>query len=431
MCGQGLLAGLYLSITVVQSAAGARDLGFTESEKQRILRHSPLPPVPIDETNQVADDPRAVLLGQFLFFDERLSTNGKVSCATCHDPRKAFADEKPVAEGIAQAARHTPALWNVAYNRWFFWDGRADSLWAQALQPIENPVEMGFSRLGVMHHIARDRPLREAYESVFGLLPDVTDSTRFPAKGRPVADQPDHPEHRAWQSMSESDRHAANAVMANVAKAIAAYERKLVSRDSPFDRFAAALRSNDLKGVAEYPDAAKRGLNLFFGRGNCRFCHGGPNFTDGEFHTTRIPPRGGGPARDAARYDGVELVKRDPFSAAGRYSANSGGPGAEKIETLVNKPDNWGLFKTPSLRNVARTAPYMHQGQFATLREVLQFYSTFDGALPPDHHARETILRPLNMSDAEMDDLIAFLESLTDTAIDPKLMKRPNSPLRE
>lgn len=414
-------------VAIAAAAARAADVEFSSVEIQRILRHSPLPSPPDDETNEFADDPRAVRLGHGLFFDPRLSSGGRVSCSSCHDPQRGFSDGKPLAEGIGTGTRSTPTLWNVAYNRWFFWDGRADSLWAQVIQPIEHPAEMGFTRVELARLIARDDALRAAYESIFGGLPGRFDGPRFPPAARPVAGEAEHPHDAAWRAMAEADRDAVNRVAANVGKALAAYQRKLVSRDSPFDRFAAALRAADKAGMAKYPENAKRGLMLFIGRGNCRFCHVGPNFTDGEFHSTRVAPREGGPARDPGRYAGVELVKRDPFNALGRYSAKTDGRGAEKIETLVNKPDNWGLFKTPTLRNVATTAPYMHQGQFATLRDVVRFYSTFEGALPPDHHARETILRPLHLTEDEMDDLIAFLESLTGADIDPVWTKPPPS----
>src|SRR5262249_10473588 len=153
-----------------------------------IDQHSPLGAPPVDPSNSVADDEGAARLGQRLFFDRRLSS-GEVSCSTCHDPGHGFSDRKPVSEGVGQGRRHTPSLWNVAYNRWYFWDGRRDSLWSQALTPMESESEMGGTRLQVAHLVAADPELRGAYESVFGPLPDVSDLARFPAAGRPV---PDH-----------------------------------------------------------------------------------------------------------------------------------------------------------------------------------------------------------------------------------------------
>lgn len=397
---------------------------FDERELRRIYSLSPLPEPPKDETNRVADDPAAARLGQFLFFDVQLSGNGKVSCATCHDPARSFTDGKALAETIGRSDRHTPSLWNVANNRWYFWDGRADTLWAQALQPFENDVEMGGDRLSVARRVLGDAALRKQYEALFGPAPDLSDAQRFPARAKPVAGKADDPRDAAWRGMSEADRGAVNRVFANVGKALAAYERKLISRRAPFDVFVEGLRENDEKKQAALSPAAQRGLALFVGKANCRFCHHGPNLTDGEFHDTRIPPFEGGVARDPSRARGIERVLSDPFNAAGAYSDAPRGAAAEKLEVLKRGPESAGQFKTPSLRNVARTGPYMHQGQLEELRQVVRFYSTMEGAAPPGHH-QEQFLQPLNLTDREIDDLVAFLHSLTDEAIDPALIRAP------
>jgi cytochrome c peroxidase len=400
---------------------------FTELEQRRILQHSPLPSLP-PSTSRYADDDRAARLGQFLFFDPRLSANGEVSCATCHDPANGFADGKPVAEGMGSGTRHTPALWNVAYNRWHFWDGRADSLWAQALNPIERDIEMGSSRLELAHLVFEDPTLRRAYESIYGALPPLDDRGRFPPKGRPVPERPSDPMHQAWSTMRDDDRAAVDLLFVNAGKAIAAYERRLVSRRAPFDVFVEGLREGDGTRMSAISPSAQRGLKLFVGVGECRLCHRGPNFTDGEFHDIRVAPRDGGLPTDPARFDGVRLLQQDPFNALGPYNDDPEGRAAQRLKFLANGPHNWGAFKTPSLRNVARTAPYMHQGQFETLAQVLEFYSTLKGALPADHHD-ETILVPRNFSPEQQADIIAFLESLTDEAIDEALLRAPDSPL--
>ncbi len=399
---------------------------FTDQELAIIREMSPLPPVPRDETNAYADDPRAARFGQFLFFDRRLSANESVACSTCHDPARAFADGKPLAEGVDKGDRHTLALWNVAYNRWFFWDGRADTLWSQALRPIESPSELGISRLQLAHHLFGDSQLKKAYEAIFGTLPTLSQAGRFPPSGRPVSDDASSPEHLAWAAIQPSDQEDVNRVFVNVAKSIAAYERRLISRDSSFDQFANALKKNDSAGVQKYPANAQRGLKLFIGRGNCRLCHSGPNFSDSEFHDTRLRTSDGGPPRDAARYLGAEQVLRDEFSARGAYSDDRTGPAAEKLEFLDNGQQNWGLFKTPTLRNVSATAPYMHHGQLATLRDVVLHYSFLPGAT--ESHHPERILVRLNLSDTEIEDLVAFLESLTDLTLNPALLRQPESP---
>jgi len=413
--------------------ASAQDTGgkstpvvFTEKEREILNQFSPLPLIPTNPTNNVADDRGAARLGQFLFFDRRLSGNGQVACATCHDPAKAFVDGRPLGKGVGDSDRHTASLWNVVYNRWFFWDGRADSLWAQALVPLENPNELASSRLQIVRLLFEDRDLKKAYERVFGPMPALSATDRFPKIGRPVPDDPAHPHHNAWSSMSVVDQDAVNRVFAHVGKCIEAYERLIVSRDSAFDRFVKASKANDSATANIYPVDAQRGLKLFLGKGNCRLCHSGPNFTDGEFHDTRLRTRDGGPPRDAGRYHGAEHVLKVPFNALGAFSDERSGPAADKLEYLANIPQNWGLFKTPSLRNVGATAPYMHHGQLATVRDVVAHYSQLPDAA--DTHHPERILVRLNLSDGEITDLVAFLESLTDTSLDPSLLRQPDTP---
>jgi len=249
---------------------------------------------------------------------------------------------------------------------------------------------------------------------------------------------PADPLAAAWTRMKEEDRRAVDRVFACVGKALAAYERRLVGRGSAFDRFLAELRAGGSGAALSEP--AKRGLRLFVGRGNCRVCHSGPDFSDGEFHDAGVPP-GPGLAVDTGRYGGIEELLADPFNARGPFAdalaapspgaAASAGvapaPAADKLRALRRLPEHWGQFKTPSLRNVAIRPPYMHQGQLATLRDVLKFYSTRAGASPPGP-AQERLLVPLNLSEREMADLVAFLESLTDEPLDDALLFRPDDP---
>ncbi|MCP3905697.1 MAG: hypothetical protein GY715_18885 [Planctomycetes bacterium] len=401
---------------------------LTETDRRLLERHSPVPPLPPAPSNVVADDPAAAHLGQFLFFEQRFSANGEVSCATCHDPAQAFTDGRPRAQAIGDVPRHTITLLNTAHNRWFFWDGRRETLWSQALVPFEEPVEMGGSRLRIARVIAGDPALRAAYESVFGpaaILDDM--ASTVPLDARPVPGDAKHPHHVAWIAMSHADRDAVNRVFANVGKAIAAYERRLLSTQAPFDEFVAGVRAGDPERTAAIPPAAQRGWKLFAGRASCRLCHFGPLFTDGEFHSTGIGPEGGGPLNDPARYAGIPQVQASEFNARGAYSDARDGVKAKQVRSLRRSPEAWGQFKTPSLRNVARTPPYMHQGQLATLRDVVLHYSTLENAVLPDHH-QEQLLVPLHLTDREIDDLVAFLESLS--AADPAetLLKRPERP---
>lgn len=359
---------------------------FTDIQRKRILQLSPLGPPPPDPSNKFADNPRAARFGQRLFFDTRLSS-GNVSCATCHIPHHGFADGVPIGKGIAAGRRHTPSLWNVAYNRWFFWDGRADSLWSQALSPLEHPSEMNGTRAAIAHLIASDPTLRRDYEAVFGPLPDDIDR-----------------------------------LFTNIGKAIAAYQRRLVSRNSPFDRYVAALRAGKPSDDLSAP--AVRGLQLFIGRGNCRICHSGPNFTDGEFHNTGVPVNELGDRTDGGRYEGIPLLQASAFNRQSQFSDSRNDASAELLRAVRRTPDTWAQFKTPTLRNVALTAPYMHHGQLATLRDVLAFYSNVAGTVDQGPNS-EKILAPLHLNEQETSDLIAFLESLSDEAIDGALMQAP------
>jgi cytochrome c peroxidase len=273
----------------------------------------------------------------------------------------------------------------VSYNRWYFWDGRADSLWSQALQPIESPREMAGSRDAAVRLVRGDGALRRAYEAAFGPLPSA-DTTR---------------------------------AFVNLAKALEAFERTLVSQRAPFDVFVAALRAGDLAGQAALDPSAQRGARLFVGRGSCRVCHAGPTFTDGEFHDIGLGPAA---AADAGRLEGIDRLRESEFGAAGRWSDATDGPRAQHARFLARAPHAQGQFKTPTLRNVAITAPYMHDGRLASLRDVLAHYSALPGRDTPGPH-QETVLAPLALTPGETADLIAFLESLTDASIDPALLR--------
>ena len=411
--------------------------GFTAEEVHAVLGLSPLPELPPDPTNRVADDPRAARLGQFVFFDPRFSADGTVSCSTCHQPERAFTDGKHVAmidrgaeTGAARGRggdprpaldRHTPSLVNVAYNRWFFWDGRADSLWSQPLHPLEEPREHATTRLAIAHALQDDPGLKRGYEAVFGPLPALADGRRFPPKGKPG--------EPAYDAMDAADREAVDRVFANLGKALAAYERRLVARASPFDEFVAGVRAGDLERQRALGPAARAGLQLFVGAARCILCHSGPTLSDREFHDNRVPALDGGPRRDPGRHRGIPTLLADRFNGAGAFSDAPEGPAREKLQFLPRVGEQWSEFKTPSLRNAARTAPYMHQGQLATIDEVLAYYNTLERAVPT--HSPERTLIALHLAPEQLAALRAFLESLTDVRLDPSLLERPPTPYLE
>ncbi|MSR17774.1 MAG: methylamine utilization protein [Phycisphaerales bacterium] len=374
-------------------SASDRVAGVAPALRARIMAMSPLPSAPPDLTNKFADDSAAAELGQMFFFEQRFSSNGAVSCASCHDPDRGFADGRPLAQGLQVGTRHTPSVIDSAFQRWLTWDGRADSLWAQALHPFENQAEMGSTRAQMIEVIRADPVLTGRYTAIFGQLPP------------------------------SGDTQAIDTAFANIGKSLAAYERRLISLPSAFDRFVVAL--GDESGAPDsshYPEAALRGLLLFVGKAGCHQCHYGPALSDGEFHRLGLADGTGQSLKDRGRLDGVAKVKADPFNAAGKFSDAPQGPRAALVRSLLEDPDLFGRMRTPSLRAAVRTPPYMHDGRFATLEDVVRFYSTLDGAVL-DHHG-ETVLTPLSLSESEISDIAEFLRSVDGGPISPHLCGR-------
>ncbi len=434
----GVVAGTRAQEDPARACAGAlaeRDspsalaVDFDAEQRRRILQLSPLPEPPLDPTNRVSGDPAAARLGQFLFFDRELSRDGEQSCADCHQPAGFLADGRRLGLGRDVVARHTPALWNVAYQRWFFWDGRADSLWAQALQPFEEPREHGTSRLAVVRRVLEDAELAAAYAAIFGEPPRLSEQAAALEHARPVAGEAGHPHQHAWDGLAPAERETIDRVYSNLGKAIAAYERLLVSRRAPFDLFVEGLRTDDEGLLSALSPSAQRGLQLFVSeQTHCRLCHSGPLFSDLEFHSTRIPPLDAAHANDLGRQGGIWLVRQDPFNGVGSFSDAPEGAAADKLDYLQTRLDFRGQFKTPTLRNVAVSPPYMHQGQIETLGEVVRHYSDLSVVFDPVHDHVEQFLVPLHLSDEQQADLVAFLESLTDVSLPAELLEAPGSP---
>lgn len=360
-----------------------------------------LAPLPADPSNRVADDPLAVALGQGLFFDPRLSRTETVSCATCHQPKRYFTDGLVRARTADEGPRNTPTVVGAAYSPWLFWDGRKDSLWAQALVPLEHPLEHGGTRVRYARVIARH--YRETYEALFGPLPpDLEDARRFPPDAGPNG-PPDA--RRSWQAMAAGDREAVTRVFVNMGKAIAAYERRLLPGPSRFDRFVAAMLAGDSPAMREAlsPDE-QAGLRLFIGQARCIQCHNGPLLTNNAFHNTGVPV----PSLSGDRAAAVRRILEDPYNCRGPWS-DASETECEELRFIKRcGAELLGALRTPSLRNVSATAPYMSQGQFATLREVLDHYNTAIDWAAQGH----SDLRPLGLDEPQLRQIEAFLRSL-------------------
>jgi cytochrome c peroxidase len=318
----------------------AQNSPLSSEEIKAILRHGPWPALwSPDPSNRVS---------------------GKVLCATCHAPFRAWQDARPRAVGLAEVERNTMNVLNVRYMRWFGWDGAGDSLWAQSIRPILDAHEMG------------------------GSVAQTAALVRGDA-----------------------------GVVAALGKALAAFQETLVTGRTPFDDFRDALARGDAQAQKDYPEPALRGLRIFVGKGNCSLCHAGPAFSNSEFHDTGVPFFVAGGGVDPGRHAGIKKLLANQFNLLGRHSDDRGGKSAVRTRHVALEHRNFGEFKTPGLRNVALTALYMHNGSLGALADVVRHYSELSAdRLHSDGEV--LLLRPLRLSAQESADLVAFLESLTE-----------------
>jgi cytochrome c peroxidase len=380
------------------------------SEERDILKSlalSQLEPLPADPSNRVGDRSNAAQLGRRLFFDSALSSNGKVSCATCHLPEKDFQDGTPLAHGVGVTGRRTMPIAGTAHSPWMFWDGRRDSQWAQALGPLESPVEHNGDRTQYAKYVST--AYRNEYEGVFGPLPDLAS---LPQHAGPNGDSLLKAE---WSRMPAVRRDAINQVYANIGKAIAAFERRIMYSASRFDRYVdAEIAGRQHTSADSLSPTERAGLKLFIGKANCVNCHNGPRLTDDHFHNTGVAASTLVAAVDSGRTTGVRDVRDNEFNCLGRYSDAKPEQCAELRFAVTEGRELLRAFKTPSLRNVAARAPYMHAGQVATLTDVVDHY-----ARSPKAPFGTSELKPIRLSREEREALVAFLGTLSSPAVMP------------
>jgi cytochrome c peroxidase len=333
-----------------------------------------LPPLPVPADNP--QTPARIALGDALFHDARLSSTGEIACKNCHLDAIAFHDGRPVAKGVhmQRGTRNAPTVVNAAYYDYQFWDGRARTLEQQAVQPLLNPVEHGLrTEEEVLDIVRRDPRYVAQFEEAFGVAPQAI-------------------------------------AMLHLTQSIAAYERTLISGNSPFDRW---YYGGDQTAMS---DSAKRGFEVFTGPGHCAECHSVNErhalFTDQGFHNANagFAQLGADPERLATEFirakntslDHQVLTERQ-VSELGRFA-------------VTGQREDLGAFKTPSLRNIARTPPYLHDGSLNTLEKVVEYFNNGGKLNPRDpgpNPFQSPLIRPLHLSEAQKGDLVAFLKSLT------------------
>lgn len=396
------IAALVASTSAVAgySAATAR-WSQAELATLREMSLTSLPALEKDPSNRVSDDPAAAALGRDLFFDQRLSGNGQVSCGTCHMPDREFQDGTALAHGMGTTARRTMPVAGSAHSAWLFWDGRADSQWAQALGPLESPVEHGGDRTQYAHIVAAN--YRARYERVFGAMPALAG---LPNAAGPV---PDSARRAAWERIPAVRQEEISRVYANIGKAIAAFERRIDHAETRFDRYVAVeLAKGSHTPASAFSKDEEAGLRLFIGRANCVTCHNGARLSDESFHNTGVAAAAAVADADSGRATGVRQAVAGEFNCLSRYSDARPEQCAELRFARTTGKELVRAYKTPTLRGVAERAPYMHAGQLATLSDVIAHYDRAPSA--PAGHSE---LTPLGLNGRERAQLEAFLRTLS------------------
>ncbi|MGR5063402.1 cytochrome-c peroxidase [Photobacterium sp. DNB22_13_2] len=380
-----------------------------ELKQLQSLHLASLPTV-TDPGNAYLDSDTAAEFGRKLFFSPLLSQNGDTSCAHCHQPKHYFTSGKPV-----DGKRNTPTVVGAAAFTWQFWDGRADSLWSQALFPLEDPSEHALTRLEavdiVLNHFLAD------FIGVFGETPALTwflqQQTARLDQGSAIQTSSSS-NNGNWEALSEDQRTQVNQLFASIGKALAAYQARLMPDYSRFDRYVEAVVGKDFESASQYLNPAEEaGLRIFISeRGGCFRCHNGPMFSNGDFTSTAVPKS----IDDEGRLAAIPQVTFGEFNCLSQYADRQGENCDELIYIKTEGEELRHAFKVPSLRNITLTAPYMHNGSFTHLSEVLDYYNR-----SPRNGLSHTELEPLYLFPFQLEQLEQFLSSL-ESGIAPSLV---------
>jgi cytochrome c peroxidase len=418
---------LFLSACVAQED---KEVLFSDTELA-IIKTLVYQDAPADTTNAYQSNAQAAALGQKFFWDPQFSggivvqgnrsgtysvgTPRLISCATCHDPSFGWADKdsKPndVSLGANFTSRNSPTVLNAYHNTYFLWDGSIDTIWGMMRPAIEgNPHN--FSRVGVAYVICNNSTYKSEYEAVFG---NTNTSAICSTIGAPI---PGNNWGRDLYTGPVATAGHVDRIFVNFGKAIAAYERKLVSKNSAFDQWAAG--NENAMTVSQ-----KRGLKVFIGKGNCVRCHNGPNFSDGSFHNLGVPQIGGYSGyNDDGRYTGISTLVSGANAVYNTASVYNDNPAINRVANLVASESDKGKFKTPTLRSVNKTPPYFHNGTFNSLWDVVNFYN-FAGNAGSFPGTKDPILTTRRMTNEEMEDLVNFLKALEGEPLPTSLTTSP------
>ncbi len=408
------------------------DSEWTRSQIGMLRRLSIAEPLlpPASPGNRVADNPDAAALGEALFFDDRFSADQQQSCASCHNPAQDFTDGHAIATGTRLTLRNAPSLVSTANYKWWYWDGRADSLWSQALIPFEAPDEMASSRTAVLKTFSQIPGYVAQYEALFGSMPASELIDRLPAQAGPLGDLATR---SAWYRLDASSQTTINRFYANIGKAIAAFQRTLSFEPSRFDQFAQQVISGPTEGgittvSSTLLDAQEiHGLRLYLddSKTHCRNCHNGALLSNSEFYDVGSAALAGSRA-DHGRALGLVAARRSEFNCLGEYS-DVDDTDKRRLCRLAKIHDSnsnvlaMGAFKTPTLRRIKYTAPYFHDGSMETLDDVIRHYLQLDmSARSTQRQVSKTIakakaehqLPPIALTEEEIAALVAFLEAL-------------------